>query len=87
MSRHNPFYKGHPGYYKGKLDKIDLIAFGNANMEYCVGIISKSELARRINVSVPTLEKYYINLCMRLESEVAKGNLKWTFPNKEGITQ
>ena len=45
-----------------KADKIDLIAFANADIAFHRGEITLQEFAKRCDISVPTLKKYYEHL-------------------------
>lgn len=73
--------KGHPNYYKGKKDAIDLLEFGNANIEFTHGVIDQYELCKRIGVSYPTLRKFYTYWVEQVEKKIAEGAFKMEEPN------
>lgn len=52
----NPFKKGHPGYYHGK--KIDCEKFSEGFNQHMNGEINREEFAKKVGLSVMTLNKH-----------------------------
>ena len=59
-----------------KADKIDLIAFANADIAFHRGEITLQEFAKRCDISVPPLKKYYEHLVYTAELRIQQGAFK-----------
>lgn len=67
--------KGHPNYYKGKKDTIDMAKFGNALNDFMNNGLTIGKFAKQVGVSVPTLQKHFEYWCVLLEKQIRSGDI------------
>lgn len=71
------------GSHPSKKDTVDIIEFGNCFQEFTHGLITGGEMAERLGVTMPTLNKYFRYWYEKMERMIADEKLEWKYPEKE----
>lgn len=68
----------------GKLDKVNILEFGNNLLRYQHKLITKGQFAQNLGITVPTLEKHFETWYLRMQLLLQSGQIQWVEPKNNG---